>query len=137
MGEAIVEGRTRFCLQHIPHFGLAVLVFVLQGVGVRGVHLNGQVLLGVDELCQNGELLELYAVGAKAAGVRVNVLLQSRAVRQVAGAVRVAGEHPRLTQGVHLALDAVLGTQFFAAPEVVLAAWFQLNRFHLAYLQYA
>ena len=73
----------------------------------------------------------------KAAGVRVNVLLQSRAVRQVAGAVRVAGEHPRFTQGVHLALDAVLGTQFFAAPEVVLAAWFQLNRFHLAYLQYA
>lgn len=100
MGEAVVEGGTRLCFQHIPHLGLAVLVLVLQSVFIGGVHLNGQVFFGINELCQNGELAELFAVGAKAAGMSVDVLLEGGAVRQVAGAVRVAGQHPRLAQGV-------------------------------------
>ena len=100
MGEAVVEGGTRLCFQHIPHLGLAVLVLVLQSVFIGGVHLNGQVFFGINELCQNGELTELFAVGAKAAGMSVDVLLEGGAVRQIAGAVRVTGQHPRLAQGV-------------------------------------
>ena len=100
MGEAVVEGGTRLCFQHIPHLGLAVLVLVLQSVFIGGVHLNGQVFFGINEFGKYGELTELFAVGAKAAGMSVDVLLEGGAVRQVAGAVRVAGQHPRLAQGV-------------------------------------
>lgn len=59
MGEAVVEGGTRLCFQHIPHLGLAVLVLVLQSVFIGGVHLNGQVLFGINELGKYGELTEL------------------------------------------------------------------------------
>ena len=80
------------------------------------MHLNGQVLLGINQLCQNRELLELVAVGAKAAGVRGNILCQRGAVGQIAGSVRVAGQYPRLCQRVKVALDAEIGAQAVAAP---------------------
>ena len=63
--KAVVQVRPRHAVQHIPHLGFAVLVFVFQRVVVGRMHLNRQVLLGINQLCQNRELLELVAVGAK------------------------------------------------------------------------
>ena len=100
MGEAVVEGGTRLCFQHIPHLGLAVLVLVLQRIGIGRMHLNGQVFFCVDQLCKDRKRLKLLASGAQTAGMCINVLLQGGSVCQIAGAVWVAGQHPRLAQGV-------------------------------------
>jgi len=51
------------------------------------MHLNGQIVLAVNELCQDWELLKLTAVGAEAAGMRGKVRRQRGAVRQAAGSV--------------------------------------------------
>ena len=131
MVKAVVEERPRLAVQHIPHLGFAVLVLIFQGVLVGGVYLNGQVALRVDELRQDRELLELIAVGAKAAGVRGDIIRQRRAVGQIAGAVRVAGQYPRLGQRVELAVDAEIGAQAAAAPQVILAAGCQFYNCHI------
>ena len=52
---------------------------------VGGVYLNGQIVLGVNELCQDWELFKLLAVGAKAARVGGHIVRQRCAVRQIAG----------------------------------------------------
>ena len=117
-------------VNNIPHFGLAVLMLVFQRVLVGGVYLNGQIVLCVNELCQDWELFKLLAVGAKAAGVRDNILCQRGAVGQVTGSVRMAGQHPRLRQRVKIALDAEIGAQAAAAPQIILAARGQFQNCH-------
>ena len=114
--KAVVQVRPRQTVQHIPHLGFAVLVFFFERVLVGRMHLNGEVLLGINKFCQNRELLELVAVRAKAAGMRGNVRRQRRAVRQITGTVRVTGQHPRFRQRVKVALDAEIRAQAAAAP---------------------
>ena len=95
------------------------------------MHLNGQVLLGINKFCQNRELLESVTVGAKAAGVGGKIRRQRGTVRQVTRAVRVAGKHPRLRQRVQIALDAKVTAQAAAAPQVILAAGSQFQYIHM------
>ena len=128
--KAVVEIRPRHAVQHIPHLGFAILVFVFQRVVVGRVHLNGQVLAGVDELCQDRELLKFCAVRAQGFGVRGRVVRQRRAVGQIARAVRVAGQHPRFGQRFKVALDAEIGAQAAAAPQIILAARGQFQNRH-------
>ncbi len=128
--KAVVEIRARHAVQHIPHLGFAVLVFVFQRVVVGRVYLNGQVLAGVDELCQDRELLKFCAVRAQGFGVRGHVVRQRRAVGQIARAVRVAGQHPRFGQRFKVALDAEIGAQAAAAPQIILAARGQFQNCH-------
>ena len=139
MVKAIVQEGTRLTVQHIPHFGLAVLMLVFQRVLVGGVYLNGQIVLCVNELCQDWELFKLLAVGAKAARVGGHIVRQRCAVRQIAGTVRVAGKHPRLGQRVQIALDAKVTAQAAAAPQVILAAGSQFQYIHmdLLYLKFS
>ena len=128
--KAVVEIRPRHAVQHIPHLGFAVLVFVFQRVVVGRVHLNGQVAAGVDELCQDRELLKFCAVRAQGFGVRGHVVRQRRAVGQIARAVRMAGQHPRFGQRFKVALDAEIGAQAAAAPQIILAARGQFQNCH-------
>ena len=95
------------------------------------MHLNRQIVLGINEFYQNWELLKLLAVGTKAARVRCNVFCKGGAVRQIAGAVRVAGKHPRLRQRLQIALDAKVTAQAAAAPQVILAAGSQFENIHM------
>ena len=120
--EAVVQARPRLAVQHIPHLGFAVLMFIFQCVVVGRMHLNGEVILGINKLRQNRELLKFIAVGAKAAGVGGNILRQRAAVRQVTRTVRVAGKHPRLRQRIKVALDPEIRAQAAAAPQIILAA---------------
>ena len=68
MVEAVVKICARLTVQHIPHLGFAVLVFFFERVLVGRMHLNGEVLLGINKFCQNRELLESVTVGAKQPG---------------------------------------------------------------------
>ena len=136
MVKPIVQEGAGLAVQHVPHLGLAVLALVLQGILVAGMHLDGQVVLRVDELGQDGEILEPLAVGAQhALAVLLHVLGQGetcvRPVHDGGGAVLVAGEHPGLGQGVQLALDAKVGAQLLAAPDVILAFRLQFQNRHI------
>ena len=130
MVKAVVQVCPRHAVQHIPHLGFAVLMFLFERVLVGRMYLNGQVLLGINKFCQNRKLLESVTVGAKAAGVRGNVRRQRRAVGQIARAVRVAGQHPRFGQRFKVALDAEIGAQAAAAPQIILAARGQFQNCH-------
>ena len=76
MVKAVVEERPRLTVQHVPHLGLAILVLVFQRVVVGGMHLNRQIVLRIDEFCQDWELLKLCTIRAKAAGMRGNIVRQ-------------------------------------------------------------
>ena len=129
--EAVVKICARLTVQHIPHLGFAVLVFIFQCVIVGRMHLNGEVILGINELRQDRELLKFVAVGAKAAGVGGKIRRQRGTVRQVTRAVRVAGKHPRLRQWIKVALDSEIRAQAAAAPQIILAAGSQLDYCHI------
>ena len=130
MGKAVVQEGTRLGVQHIPHLGLAVLALVLQRVGVGGMHLNGQIVFCVNELGENGKLLEFPAVGTGGLRVGGKVIRQCGAVLQIGRPVRVRGQHPRLGQRVQVALHTKLGFQTLAAPQVILTAGFQSHDRH-------
>ena len=127
LGDGVVEAVVQKCaglaVEDVPHLGLAVLVFMLERVFVGGVHLDGQVVFGVDELGQDGEILELFAVGAKDAfALFGDVFGQRHAAFDNDGRpVRVAGQHPGFGQRVQVALYAEIGAQLVAAPQVILA----------------
>ena len=50
--ESVNHGGVGFSINHIPHFGLAVGLAMAQSHLVGGMHLNGQVAGGVNELDQ-------------------------------------------------------------------------------------
>ena len=125
MVKAVIQERARFTVQHIPHLGLAVLVFVFQRILVGGVYLNGNVILGVNELGQNGEHFKLFAVCSRRFRVGGQVVRQHGAVRQIAGAIGMAGKHPGFRQRVQIALHAKVSAQAAATPKVILAGWGQ------------
>ena len=99
-------------------------------LGVGRMDLNGQVVFCVDQLDQNGKLIERRAAGPQASGMGVDVLLQGGAVRKSARSIRVAGEHPCFGQRVQPALNAEFVPQFFAAPDVIFAAGRQFQNGH-------
>ena len=89
------------------------------------VYLDGNVILGVNELGQNGEHFKLFAVCSRRFRVGGQVVRQHGAVRQIAGAIGMAGKHPGFRQRVQIALHAKVGAQAAATPKVILAGWGQ------------
>ena len=130
MVKAIVQKGVRLTIQHVPHLSLAVLVLIFQCVLIEGVYLDGQIVLCIDEFCQNRELFKFCAISAQCFRVGGRIISQGGAVGQVAGAVRVAGEHPGFGQRVQVALHAKIGAQTAAAPQVVFAAGGQFDDCH-------
>ena len=128
--EAVIQEGVRLGIQHHPHLGFAILALVGQSVVVGGVDLNGQVLLGVNELDKDRELLKRRAVGSGGAGVGGQIVRQGGAVRQNTGAVGVGGEHPGLGQRVQVAVDVEIGSQPVPAPKVVFAGREQFESTH-------
>ena len=74
--EAVEKLRTLVAVHDVPHLGLAVLALDPLCVVVIGVYLHREVILGVDELDENGEVLEPVAVAPQnALAVLVDILL--------------------------------------------------------------
>ena len=87
--------------------------------------LNRQVLLGVDELDENGEILKLLTIRAEDCLPGLfNVLGQGQsgilAVRHHRTAVLVAGQLPALRHFVQIALFSIFIPELGAAPEIIL-----------------
>ncbi len=75
--KSIVQKRFLPGVHHVPHLGLSVLSFIFQGIPVVRMHLNGQVVSGIDELGQNRKIPEPPAVGTQNFfPFRINILLQ-------------------------------------------------------------
>ena len=56
--EAIDEARSRLGIQNVPHLCFSQLSILMEsGIVVGGVHLNGQILLCIDELNEKRQLL--------------------------------------------------------------------------------
>ena len=130
MVKAIVQKGVRLTIQHVPHLSLAVLVLIFQCVLIEGVYLDGQIVPCIDKFYQNRELFKFCAIGAQGFRVSGRIISQGGTVGQVAGAVRVAGEHPGFGQRVQIALHAKIGAQTAAAPQVVFAAGGQFDDCH-------
>ena len=124
--KAVVNTRTLFAIQDVPHLGLAELILIGQRILITGVHLHGQVALCVDELDQLRKILERSSLGTQI-GV-LQRLGKSGAIRQIAGAIGMSGQHPRLGDTVHI-LDAVIVHQLIAAPNVILKRRGQFHDF--------
>ena len=97
--KADIQAGVRRGVEHVPHLVLAVLPFHRQGILICGMHLDGEVFFGVDELDHEREALvslRLPAEPLPADGVDVvgegepGVL----AVRDRRFAVRMGGEFP-------------------------------------------
>ena len=72
MLEAGVEVGAFVGLDDVPHLGLAHLAVFAHGHLVIGMHLNAQVLPGIDELDEQGQLAMIFFVdGLAKNGVRV------------------------------------------------------------------
>ena len=128
MGEAIVQIGARICLQHIPHFAFAVLVLFFHGIHVIGVHLNGQIIPGINKLGDDGKFPKNLAVGAEnPPTVLLYVGVQGhprvRAGGHIAGAVGMAAQLPGLRQTLSGKGLVVFFHQAVTAPEIVLAGW--------------
>lgn len=131
----VIEERARLTVENIPHFRLAVLVLVFERVLVGRMDLNGQVALCVNQLGEDGKILEfpailaqnLFAVFCEISGKRLSVVLPSH---NDGGAVRVAGKHPRFSQRMQVAFDAEGGAQLVASPEIILTGGFQFQHGH-------
>ena len=123
--EAIVEAGAGGGVQNHPHLRFAVLALVRQSVGVGGVNLDGEILPGVNEFDEHGEIFKLTAVGAQ--DLRASLfyiggegLAGIRAVFQYGGPIGVAGEDPGLRQGRQIAENAKIRFQALPAPDIVL-----------------
>ena len=56
--EAIDEARSRLGIQNVPHLCFSQLSILMEsGIVVGGMHLNGQILLCIDELNEKRQLL--------------------------------------------------------------------------------
>ena len=132
---AEVQGSALIAVQDVPHLGFAVFVLHPQGVFIAGVYLDGQGVLGVDELNEHGEVLKGLPVLAQdlAAGL-LNIVAEGQAVvfpapdHALSGGM--GGELPALGHDVQVALLVVFGLQARAAPEVVFKRGFQLHHIH-------
>jgi hypothetical protein len=96
------------------------------------MHLNGEVVPGVNEFDQNGKLLKYLAVASQDAEALVrNVFPQrppgKRTVGDYAGAVRVAGQFPRLSQAFPGEIFMVIRDELRSAPDVILTGRISLR----------
>ena len=92
------DGRARLAVKNVPALLLAQgTVLVLGRIGVVGVHLDGEVALGVDDLHQQGEL-------------RIGALGGGNGAKHLAVALPQLGEaHPGKAAAVYLAVSVRVG----------------------------
>ena len=136
--EPVVQIRTRFRIQHIPHLRFPVLSFVLQGIAVRRMHLNAEIVFRIDELRQDGEFAESAAVCAEYFhAVFINELFQCSAgmqsFRNDRRSVRMTGQFPCLRQNVSVVFHIVFVFQtlqfqycHMMIPQLLLFLYFTL-----------
>ena len=124
--EPDVDERTLFGTHDIPHLVLAVVVLVTVRIPVGGMHLDGEVLAGVDKLDHAGKLpAPLPEVPRLVPADRVKVFAQRQAGilarRDDALPVRVRRELPALRNAVEGARVLVKDvSDLCSAPDVVL-----------------
>ena len=136
--EAVVESRALLAVQNVPHFGLAVLPLMLQGILVGGVYLHRQVALGVDELDEEREVIILLAGRAQGFLAQSGDIIgegQTRIVTRGDNAlpVLVSGQLPALGQGSHVGVLVEFGLEPLPAPEVVLEGGGKLDGEEIAH----
>ena len=132
--QSVVQGSVGCRIYDVPHFRLAGFSLHPHGVVVIGVHLNRQVLFGIDQLDQHRHSGTVRTVGAEECGaVLVQIFPQVQpcvtAGSEHAAAVLVAGEFPAFSDLVSIAFLAEFLPQAIAAPEVVLTDSLQKNWF--------
>ena len=111
-------------LHDVPHLGLAAGHAALLGEGVVGVHLNGEVLGGVDDFEEEGELVAEAVVDALAdevAHVDFDGFVERVVGQEAVGDDRLApldrGEHPELAAvGEGVVAEAIVA-QAVATPD--------------------
>ena len=97
-----------------------------QCICVGGVDLYGEVLFRVNELDEHGKVFKFCAARPQRAWPRLCQILRQRlpgegAVGQDRGTVRVAGEDPGFRQRVQFTMNAKIGFEALAAPDIVFA----------------
>ena len=124
VGEAVVQVCAGVGFQHVPHLALCVLVLLLHGVHVVGMHLNGQVVPGIDELCNDGKFLKNLAVGTEnPAPVLFDVRRQAqsgvRAGGNEGGAVGMTAQLPGFRQTGAIKILVVFFDKAIPTPQVI------------------
>ena len=122
--ETVIEESVLTGVHDIPHFRLAVLAFILQGIAVVRMDLDGQVVPGVNEFDQNRKFTKSPAMGSQdIRTVQIDVFFKALsgkfAVGNDAGTVGMAGQFPGFRQDISLIIHVVLIDQAMAAPEII------------------
>ena len=122
--ETGVDRSAFFCIDDIPHFGLAVAVVASLSEGVVGVNLHREVALGVDNLHEQWEcvaILGIHCVAHEVAFVFFDDLAQVQALVIAFGYHRFvavnARDFPTFADVVLVGYDALVFCNLFAAPK--------------------
>ena len=124
--EPDIDAGVLVCVEDVPHLALAVLPLHRERVLVGGVHLDGQILLGVDELDHDGELLVPLRLPAQLIFADGFDIFGEGHARELALGdrrfpVRMGGKLPALGDDIHIADVLVKDVaDLRPAPEVVL-----------------
>ena len=136
--QSINEGSIPGRIQHIPHFRFAPLaLFPGEGVGVRGMDLNGQVLFGIDELYEDGQPTVFFRMGTQKIGILAQHIPQALPgifpAGHHRGTIRVGGALPGFRQRGKGQSLREIRFQPVPAPEIILPGrgqeeWFTLHK---------
>ena len=114
------------CVQYIPHLGLAEFVLHTAGIVVIRVHLNRQVVLGINQLNEHRKIGESGGVGAAKRFFAHGLYHLLQRLTVIAAAVDgvhtrlVAGQHPALCQFGQVTLEPKVLSQALTAPYIIL-----------------
>ena len=114
--EAADEVCARLTVDHVPELRLAPVVGDACGVFVIGMHLNRNVIHGVDQLDEQGKSVIFGTVGTEEIRAGSVKRREGRATRIDALFVLAAGEHKRLGGIFVWRVKTEVGTQLCAAP---------------------
>ena len=102
------------------------------GVFVIGMHLDREILTGINELDENRQPVPDGGMGAQILGVLLQYVGQGTAVKRPAGhctgAVGVSGTLPGFGQGVQINPLGKVIVQAVAAPQIILARRLEKQR---------
>ena len=72
--QAVIQRRTRCSIDNVPHLRFSRLALCAHGIGIIRVHLNGEILLGINELNQNrhgGTAVTVSPQKRRAVGIQI------------------------------------------------------------------